>query len=126
MQAKHDLTFGAEFRRIRREEKKTLEDVAAILDVSIPHVSDIERERRSPPLRPMLAKVLAAWNRLRDLDMLAELAVKYRGSFERTPRDARERQVLVALDRALDNEPSDDDIQKLQALLAQIGGKKDG
>jgi transcriptional regulator with XRE-family HTH domain len=126
MEAKNQTTFGKELRRVRREENKTLEDVAEIMKVSIPHISDIERGRRSPPPRGMLAKILGEWGRLEELDTLAELAVDYRGSFERTPKNAAEKQVLVALDRALDNEPSEDEIQKLREFLAKMGEKKHG
>src|SRR5437868_5342685 len=104
MSEKQPKTFGTELRRIRRETDKTLEDVAIILDVSIPHVSDIERGRRSPPSRTAIANILRTWGRSEELDNLADLAMQFRGQFQRAPRNAAERRVLVGLERALDTE----------------------
>ena len=126
MSRRDEKTFGTELRRIRREENKTLENIAEVMKVSIPHVSDIERGRRSPPPRAMIARILESWGRLEDLDTLAELAMKYRGEFQRAPKSANERQVLVALERTLDSGPTEDDFKKLLEFLKTMGGKENG
>lgn len=124
MSNESERTFGTELRRIRREAGKTLEDIANIMKVSIPHVSDIERGRRSPPPRLMIAKILAVWNRLDALDELADLAMKFRGEFQRAPKNQSEHNVLVALERTLDNELQDADYTEIMKLLEQIKDRR--
>lgn len=123
MANKPERTFGTELRRIRREEDKTLEDVANIMGVTIPHVSDIERGRRSPPPRPMIARILGEWDRLEELDGLGELAMRFRGEFQRAPKNASEHQVLVALERALDDNLSSAQYEQILKLLEEIRRK---
>jgi HTH-type transcriptional regulator, competence development regulator len=56
------MSFGAFIRERRNERGLTLLDVAAEIDVSIPYLSRIERDRENPPrdeLIRRLAEVLA-------------------------------------------------------------------
>jgi transcriptional regulator with XRE-family HTH domain len=121
-----ERTFGTEFRRIRRESQKTLEDVARIMGVSIPHVSDIERGRRSPPPRAMIAQILEQWGRAEELDSLSQLAMRYRGEFQRAPKNANEERVLVALERALDVDLSTAEYDQILRFLEDIRRRGNG
>jgi transcriptional regulator with XRE-family HTH domain len=115
-----EVRFGAELRRVRREKGKTLEDLAAIMGVSIPYVSDIERGQRSPPPRAVIAKVLTAWGCLDNLDYFAELAVQHRGEFQMAPKNADERRVLVALERTLEADLNTNQYEQIVELLKRI------
>lgn len=50
-------TFGATIRKIREQLRRTLAQVAADMGVSVVYLSDIERNRRTPPLGEKLQKL---------------------------------------------------------------------
>ena len=121
-----EQTFGSELRKLRRANGKTLEDIADMWGVSIPHVSDIERGRRSPPARPLIMKLLTATDRMDLLDLFTDLSLRHRGEFQRKIRNEDEQRVLVALQRALDDDLTSDDYAKLLDLLNTIKEKNNG
>lgn len=119
-------TFGAELRRLRIQAKKTLADVAAVLSekgVSVPYVSDIERERRNPPSRAALKPVLEMLGCEDQLDRMMELAAMYRGSVEIASADARSRRVLVALERKMQDEGLSEEAANAILRVLESGGK---
>lgn len=55
-----EITFGETVRQARTKGRVTLRDLAEVLDVSIPYLSDVERGRRNPfPWCPVLYRDLA-------------------------------------------------------------------
>lgn len=112
--------FGREFRRLRLRATKTLKDVADLLDVSIPYVSDVELGRRQP-FSGKVIEDLAAFLNCSDAETetLRVLAVKDRGEITLTARNESERELLVALDRRMEN-LNDETVKKIRKLLDEI------
>lgn len=75
------MTFGSYLRACRNERGLTLEDVAATIDLSVPHLSRIERDRENPPRDEILEKLAAVIGIAPD-DLFAEA--------RRFPPDLRE------------------------------------
>lgn len=55
------MTLGQRLRERRRELDKTLKDVASAAEISIPYLSDMERDKARPPL-DTLGKIATALN----------------------------------------------------------------
>lgn len=51
------MSFGTLLRTSRNERGLTLEDVAAKIDLSVPHLSRIERDRENPPRDEIIQKL---------------------------------------------------------------------
>ncbi|MES1169816.1 MAG: helix-turn-helix transcriptional regulator [Leifsonia sp.] len=66
--------IGAALRRIRQDEGRTLREVAAIANISMPYLSEIERGRKEPSSE-ILAGICAALG-LTVVDLLHEAAVE--------------------------------------------------
>lgn len=113
------LTFADEFKRLRRESAKTLRDVAVALDVSIPYVSDVEHGRRLPPTPDKIAAMAALCGRPELYPRLRALAIVARGgAIELSTDDEKTRELLVALERRIENKSLDDGaIQKIRNIL---------
>jgi len=73
-----DTKFGDRIRQIRKEKKKHLKDVAQALGVSIVYVSDVERNRRTPPRIEVLEKWVEALGANEYFDELMTLATTSR------------------------------------------------
>lgn len=56
----HEQTYGEYLREKRLAAGKTIYDVAVLLGLSAPYISDIERNKRLP-LRPEINKILAEY-----------------------------------------------------------------
>ncbi|WP_127752674.1 helix-turn-helix transcriptional regulator [Devosia sp. 1566] len=53
------MSFGALLRTRRNERGLTLEDVAVRVELSLPHLSRIERDRENPPRDEIIEKLAA-------------------------------------------------------------------
>lgn len=102
MENTQENKFGAALREVRRECRKTLRDAAELWSVKVGYVCDVELGRRPPPSRDRIEALMKEWHREDQVNHLLELAAERRDAIEWRPRDAEERGVLVALDRALD------------------------
>lgn len=68
------VKFGDRIRQLRKEKKKSLKDVAEVLGVSIVYISDVERNRRTPPRIEVLEKWVEALEAQEHFDELMTLA----------------------------------------------------
>jgi transcriptional regulator with XRE-family HTH domain len=92
MKADSRRSFGALLRRFRKTAKKTLENLADELGVSVVYVSDVERGNRSPFRAELIEKAATFLDA--DARALLRAAAEVRGSFEvdadHVPQAARE------------------------------------
>lgn len=72
--------FGRLLRRRREEAGKTMGDLADLLQLSVPYLSDVERGRRAP-FHPDRLREIARFLRT-DFDELYEAALQSREAFE--------------------------------------------
>lgn len=96
--------FGKELRKRRLAARKTLKEVADFLGVSIPYVSDVELGRRQPftgPVIESLARFFGCTDP--EVDSLRLSALKDRGEITLAAPSESKRQMLVALDRRMQN-----------------------
>ena len=114
--------FGGELRRLREGAGKTLKDVAELWGgLSIPYVSDVERGRRHPPSGVKI-RALADFLGVPDqADRLVALSVLERGEISMEPRDQEQRELLVSLNRTIEENTLDPDTIKqiLQVLRSR-------
>lgn len=109
--------FGREFRKLRIQAERTLKDVADFLKVSIPYVSDVELGRRQPfsgKSIEELAAFIGCTNA--QTQLLRLLAVRDRGEITLVARNESTRELLVALDRRIDN-LDDETANRIRKLL---------
>lgn len=95
--------FGELLRKQRREASKTMADLAELLDVSVPYISDVERGRRAPFRLDRLEKIATYLGT--DVDELHEAAALAREAFELDAVNVSQeaRQVGAALMRGWTN-----------------------
>lgn len=109
--------FGKELRRRRIDAKKTLKEVADFLKVSVPYVSDVELGRRQPlagGTTERLAQFLDCTEE--QTDLLRVLAIKDRGTITLAAPSESARQLLVALDRRIE-EMDEETVKRIRKLL---------
>jgi len=70
--------FGDRIRQLRKDKKKKLRDVASALGVSVVYVSDVERNRRTPPRIEVLEKWVEAIEAGQHFEELVALATDSR------------------------------------------------
>ena len=73
-------SFGSSLRRLRENANKTLKELAAVMNVSVVYVSDIERGRRNPPQGEKLKQIAQFFGI--DVNELEDLANKERKRVE--------------------------------------------
>lgn len=110
-------TFGTLLRKARTAAKKTLRDTSRLLSISIPYMSDIERDRRNPPSEETI-RTLARYLETPPEPLLAA-AARSRGSLE-VPKKATTRQFTTAhaLMRRL-TDLDDDELSQIDEILAR-------
>ena len=77
---KTQLEFGELLRQLRKERKKTMGDVANLLGVSVPFVSDVERGNRTPFSPERIHQIAKYLNT--DPTPLLKAAAATKGTFE--------------------------------------------
>ncbi len=115
-------SFGTTLRRIRRERKKTLRELAGVLGLSIVYVSDIERGNRRPLRKPQILR-LCAWLGA-DPAPLLEAAVRERGitEYDITKTPPLEAEVVQKLINSLIcGSISDTKLVQIQSVLRSQG-----
>ena len=117
--------FGDEVRRLRREAKKTLADIADVLGCSIAYVSDIERGRKNPPSGASIKKLLAALGKEALFPRMLLLAARSRQSVEISMKGKGEEvaNLLVALARRCEEGSLDQ--EAVRQILRIIGEEPD-
>lgn len=114
-------TFGAKLRAVRKEANKLLTDVADVWEISVPHASDIERDKRNAPTLDAIFALLQSWGMEHHYEELAELATKQRnGEIRMRPRTGRMNEVLTQLCR---EDVSD---QTLRLVLKMLRDARNG
>ena len=118
VQSSQPERFGDALRRCRREARKTLRDLATVLDVSIVYVSDVERGNRKPLGNERILKVA----QLLGVDPvpLLEAANRERGfiEYDITKASSLEADVVGGLVSGLARGGvSDDQLHEIHAIL---------
>jgi transcriptional regulator with XRE-family HTH domain len=113
--------FGAEFRRLRGEADKTMAEVADAMGCSVVYVSDIERDRRNPPLPEKIQKMLRAIGKENCLQEMLRLAVRTRQSvsisLKRNKGDKVTNMLAALARRADEGELDDQTAEKITKIL---------
>ena len=118
--------FGDELRRLRREAKKSLADLADALGCSIAFVSDVERGNKNPPDAGGIRKLLATVGRPDKLGEMLVLAAQARKTIEIKVKgkSQEEASILVALARRSDEGRLDAaTLEKIRKALAEDDNK---
>jgi transcriptional regulator with XRE-family HTH domain len=116
----HTKTFGEELRRLRREARRSLVDLADAAGCSIAFVSDVERGRKHPPAPVVIRKMLRAIGKEDHLERLLILAAQARRRVEISVegKDEVVTSMLLALARRCDEGSLTDEVaQQIQHLL---------
>lgn len=111
--------FGILLREWREAEGRTLREVAAHLQVSVPHVSDMERGRRNPPSAEKIRSLASFLNRPERVEDLLVAAMRTRDNqiTFRTEDPGVQRQ-LVRLQKRMQTRLGEKEIfNKLRDLL---------
>lgn len=104
-------TFGDELRRLRKDARLSLADVADAAGCSIVHMSDVERGKKNPPSPDKIEKILKKLNQEELLPQMLLYAAQARRSVEISVEDAADdvTSMLVALARRCDEGELDAD-----------------
>lgn len=113
--------FGQRLRLLREAAKKSLKEVADVLNCSVVYVSDIERGRRNPPSPEKIAKMAEVISA--PVRELLDLANKERGRVELDLEGASPNleEAGLVLARSWKN-LSDEQVQKILEVLNKQGG----
>lgn len=112
--------FGPSLRRLREARGRSLREAAAVVEISVPYLSDIERETKSPPSDEKV-RTLAAWLGASP-DQEAELLTKASLARRRVrlPQDPRAAALSQALMRRVES-MSETELNELEAALRDRG-----
>lgn len=117
------MKFGPQLRRWRRDADLTLADVSKQLKLSIVHISQIEREAKSPPSAELLEQWLRMLSKEDELNNVHSLAARARKSLKITLTGRSNSVVDMAgtLARQVEaNQISDDTADQISKLLAEL------
>ena len=120
-----EMSFGEFIARKREEKKITLREMARLLNITAPYLSDIEKERRNPPDKDKLDELANILSLSEDeCRYMYDLAGKKRNSISvDLPDYIMERDyVRVALRKAMDLEIGEEEWKKFVEELENRKG----
>jgi transcriptional regulator with XRE-family HTH domain len=109
-------TFGEVFREARKRAGKTMQDVASYIGVTVPYISDVENDNRSPLVSERIVKAAELFGI--DPLILLESAAKTRNSCDLDLTGASDKRIQVgaALQRGWP-ELSDGDLDRIDDII---------
>lgn len=99
---------------------RTLKDLADLLNVTVPYMSDIERGRRNPPSSQQIRQLSSYLGQPDACQRLEELAIESRGAIELRPQDEETSRLLVSLNRRLEDQSLDhEQVERILRILLE-------
>lgn len=116
-----DNHFGEILRTARQAKNRTMGDIARLLGVSVPFISDVEHNRR-PPLSHERIERVAAFLEV-DATELHLAAARFKGSVELDTNSDRRQQAAAALARGW-TDYSDAELDQIRLFAEQMRLKR--
>ena len=120
------MTIGTELRRWRRDADLTLADIANGVGYSVVHISQIERDQKTPPGAATLRKWLRLLGKEDEFETTLQRANKARKSVKLS-LDGRSNKVVAmagTLARQMEGNEIDDSVADAISKLLEQRGKK--